>query len=542
MRESLSDPAERNGERCCISSDAEGRILTTSFPVFSHPISTRPVPGFFYHLDPHYSDNTGTAIAQVGRAISPVSPSQKAENSRWHNWLGPPSSPISSGIAVEGSKESLEHRASPGVSEIPRLRHEFAQSLPSVSSFLPRGSDRMVPKESQDINKLLSSSDTSQILSRYEGLVSRLRRLEEFDTPEPSNPPTEHAVKVLAEHPSTNSSEAHGEPTSSLNSGHIPNKGSAPIGPEYAGHSSEPASIIQLVQPETISAESSSSKSADGAQEACPTSDGTNPEAWKIFVFGDEGSEEVRRAAFQEANRAAIRSLKASDPPASSDDEPSSDGMSNAATVGTFYTRCEDGTPDSANAPSPTEATGSVDATYDPSLAETGSESVMDISDNAAQAPSVEVNAGNSSDSEAEVVVDSSKAGLPRSTEETGSTSSDSYAVSPTMTTSLAVAPPLSNVQSSETAPSGEQFRFVQPKLFVGSRSNLQQSTPVAEPRVGISLKRRRRGRPKKRANDGRANIRALPNYSSDPIEEFEEEARVSERLPPLLFPALELS
>lgn len=47
----------------------------------------------------------------------------------------------------------------------------------------------------------------------------------------------------------------------------------------------------------------------------------------------------------------------------------------------------------------------------------------------------------------------------------------------------------------------------------------------------------------KKRANDGRADIRGLPNYSSDPIEEFEEERTVREtRAPKSLFPALELS
>jgi hypothetical protein len=58
---------------------------------------------------------------------------------------------------------------------------------------------------------------------------------------------------------------------------------------------------------------------------------------------------------------------------------------------------------------------------------------------------------------------------------------------------------------------------------------------------VGISITRRRRGRPRRRANDGRADIRALPNYSSDPIEEFgdDERAQVREHG---LFPALELA
>ncbi|KAK4167978.1 hypothetical protein QBC43DRAFT_331154 [Cladorrhinum sp. PSN259] len=66
---------------------------------------------------------------------------------------------------------------------------------------------------------------------------------------------------------------------------------------------------------------------------------------------------------------------------------------------------------------------------------------------------------------------------------------------------------------------SAEQFRFAPPKLFVGSRSNTQ-------PQHGATFtieRQRGRGRQKKRALDGRANIRALPNYTSDPIEDFDE-------------------
>src|ERR1044071_1252927 len=62
--------------------------------------------------------------------------------------------------------------------------------------------------------------------------------------------------------------------------------------------------------------------------------------------------------------------------------------------------------------------------------------------------------------------------------------------------------PPLQPQTGAWEAP-GDSFRFVIPKLFVGSRLQPQQTTA---PRVTLSLKKR--GRQRKRAQDGRANIR----------------------------------
>ncbi|KAK4226529.1 hypothetical protein QBC38DRAFT_228014 [Podospora fimiseda] len=66
----------------------------------------------------------------------------------------------------------------------------------------------------------------------------------------------------------------------------------------------------------------------------------------------------------------------------------------------------------------------------------------------------------------------------------------------------------------------GDQFRFAPPKLFVGNRSNTQSQH---RPTPNIGGKRGRGRWAKQRATDGRADIRALPNYTSDPIEDFEE-------------------
>jgi len=87
--------------------------------------------------------------------------------------------------------------------------------------------------------------------------------------------------------------------------------------------------------------------------------------------------------------------------------------------------------------------------------------------------------------------------------------------------------------QSRGTGTTGEQFRFAPPKLFVGSRSSNQHQRNINI----IHATKKGRGRPKKRATDGRANIRTLPNYTSDPIEEFEEVEHSTQSLfPPLEF------
>ncbi|KAK3944098.1 hypothetical protein QBC46DRAFT_375338, partial [Diplogelasinospora grovesii] len=115
-----------------------------------------------------------------------------------------------------------------------------------------------------------------------------------------------------------------------------------------------------------------------------------------------------------------------------------------------------------------------------------------------------------------------------------------------TVSSEIAADPPSLAVKSARsevgvTEP-GEHFRFAPPKLFVGKRSSQTSSRRPIEAIAPVSLTRpgrgsTRRGRPKKRARDGRADIRALPNYNSDPIEDIQEE----DDHPSSIFGALEL-
>ncbi|KAK4138779.1 hypothetical protein BT67DRAFT_438090 [Trichocladium antarcticum] len=568
MREPPSDQSERDDERCCISSDAKGRTLVTSFPQLIHSVSARPIPERFYRFDEFDSDNTGSAFAQVGRAPSPVPSSQKAENGKWRNWLEQPSSVISSQAAVEGSRVSVDHRVSPGVSEIRRPHQRLPskedlapsadvgvgpedsdvhqpernphQSRPSMEDHVPWTSNGMVPGETRDLSTLLGSSGSSEILSRYEEFLSRLRQFEQFDAPTVRPLTTEHPTEGDAEASMvTQGSEAHEMDMAQVNSADLYKESNVPTeGVETRDHETA-ASDVQIRHPKSISRDRSSPLSPSAAQQAPTESEGIDSdEAWKAFVFGDEDSDEVGNAVLEEARQDAARKMPPSDSSAAYlRDSPGSEPHSNIATVGTLYANEDGETSDCTETGPPTDA--SAQATCGRSSIGPGSGPTLNGSGASAEAPSVEVNAGTSTAPGAESNPDSSDDSGPRSVEIVDSSTPGSYTGPPSVPTSMAVVGARSDVGVSEPGTSGEQFRFVPPKLFVGSRSNdMAQFKRGTESGVGISLTRRRRGRPKRRANDGRADIRALPNYSSDPIEEVEDETRPLKSR----FPALELA
>jgi hypothetical protein len=97
-------------------------------------------------------------------------------------------------------------------------------------------------------------------------------------------------------------------------------------------------------------------------------------------------------------------------------------------------------------------------------------------------------------------------------------------------------------VTSSDVA--NENFRFAPPTLFVGKLSEALSSERRATAVKPVNMLRPKRGRPKKKAHDGRASIRSIPAFHDDPIEDFEElrEGRAGKqgRVGPSLFGALD--
>lgn len=86
----------------------------------------------------------------------------------------------------------------------------------------------------------------------------------------------------------------------------------------------------------------------------------------------------------------------------------------------------------------------------------------------------------------------------------------------------------------------GKSFRFARPKLFVGK---LSKPPEPDRPRAisPVTMSKKKRSRPKKRIHDGRANIKSIPVYNGDPIEEFDEaDFGIQTRAEQSLFGALE--
>lgn len=90
-----------------------------------------------------------------------------------------------------------------------------------------------------------------------------------------------------------------------------------------------------------------------------------------------------------------------------------------------------------------------------------------------------------------------------------------------------------------ENVSAKENFVFAPPKLFVGK---LSESVPSDRPVVAVNpvtLTKPKRGGPKKKALDGRANIKSIPVYHDDPIEDYDE-LGAQGRVVPSLFKALD--
>ncbi|KAK4245855.1 hypothetical protein C7999DRAFT_15990 [Corynascus novoguineensis] len=472
-------------QQCCISSDAEGRTWI-SFPDLSHPVSVRPVPESFYHLDNVGSEDNGTATAQVGRAEILIPPSQKVENNKWFKWVCQPTSPVSSRVTVEGSRVSLGHHVSRRVSESrPPGQLQFPSSN-LRTGFTSGSSNQISPKGFRDTSKLLNSGDSSEILNQYENLIARLRQFEQ-------NCAATREVEVFnLDKPNDN------------------------LGAQ-----------LPLVE------------------QTYADSDASDPEeAWKAFVFGDDYNDKVSKAPSQEAKQEAVRGLQPFPSQLSPDKNQKSDENSNVATVGTFYTNLENEAYENTEPHPVTEVSSNLVATYAPSPRGARSKVLVRTSNDFGRTSSIGAVAGISTVLGNDSVVDFWEKNGPLPILWPDARTSGSHAVAPSVTTSMAVAPAVSNTEPSETSTMTDHFRFSQPKLFVGSRSKQAQPKHVTEPNPGITLTKRRRGRPRRRTNDGRADIRALPNYTGDPIEDFEDKGRVHENEKALrsLFPMLELA
>ena len=465
----------------------------TSVPRIFHPVPVRAITGHLLlssgTLD---TANISSHIAQVGRAISPIPPSQKAENSVWKVWLEESSSSPGAQPNHEPHEPVARPRISPGVSERHEIRYEEysspAQALRACENDITLSETR-----------LPSADAHSDMLGHYDEPVDKIGHWVQ--------PPNQKRLSVLLE---TSSNDL--EKTT-----------------KHGDRRTRAVSNRQV---------SSFGEPARGIHQGDPN------DAWKTFVFGDDNSEGVEREAFTEARHDAAQKIRPynenSLPPIGDDDHSGHD--SNIAVAGTSS---------SANAelPQPYERRFVIEpSVQSPRKINGPSSTSSDSNSTSAEERVVIPHYTPPARSQSSVAVEplgvttSTISDEPETTENMPTALSDaplaSTSVAASVTTSAHASLVVEPAQSQFGAVDmGEQFRFAPPKPFVGRHSVPSQNDRPSAAIAPVTLERRR-GRPRKRARDGRADIRALPNYGGDPIEDIEDDDNAP---PPSLFGSLDV-
>lgn len=465
--------------------------IVTSVPNISHPVPRRAIPGHLLlssgTLD---SAHIASHVAQVGRLISPVPPSQKAENSVWKAWLEESSSAPGAQTNSEPHEPVAQPRISPGVSE--RHQSRYDRYLPPAQARRARDSRITLPEA-----PLSGPDERSNVLIQFDKPVNNFGH---------STPFPDQTFAVLLETPSN-----HAERT--MNNG---DWRQATISDQPVSAPREPTSGLHQLDP---------------------------IDAWKTFVFGDENSEEVERDAFSEARHDAASKIRPCDENSllSIGDEHHSGHDSNIAMAGTSSSanvellkssgedfavenatqtrKVHEPAPMSSQPISAPAEDRVLDSWYAPLANSQSSVAVEALCDDTSPI-------NNESKT-----IENKKVAM---SDAFGESTSVAASVTTTVDASLVVEPAKSRIGAPD---SEEQFRFAPPRPFVGKRSiPARNDRPSAA--IAPVTRQRKGGRPRKRARDGRADIRALPNYSGDPIEEIGNE---EDAPPPSLFGSLDV-
>lgn len=466
--------------------------IVTSVPSIFHPVPIRAIPGHLL-LSSGTSDSANRAshVAQVGQTISPVPPSQKAENSIWRAWLENSSSAPGPQTNPEPHELIAQPRISPGVSE----RHEMRYGGYSP----PAQALRSCENDSTLLEARLPSANAhAVVLGQHHRLADKIGH---------SALPNQRSLSIMVETPSNTVGKAMRNRDRPISAVSVPPVPAAGEGTRELHH-------------------------------------GDPIDAWKTFVFGDDDSEEVERDALSEASHDAAQKIRPYDEnslPSIGDDDHSGHDSNNAVA----------GTSSSANAELPqpyggyfviepsTESPRKINEPSSPS-----SQRTSDSAEERVVTPRYTPLANSQSSVAVELLgVDTGAVSdEPGPTESTTNNMSDapgkSISVAASATTSTDASLVVEPAQSQSGAPNpGEQFRFAPPRPFVGKHSIQPHNDRPSVAIAPVTLKRKR-GRKRKRALDGRADIRALPNYSGDPIEDIEDD---DDAPPPSLFGSLDV-
>lgn len=453
------------------------------------------------------SQMANSTMAQVGCQDSVVSPSKVRENQHWKQWVG-----LSSSDDVDrGNSMPQRYEISPGISE--RYRHAPAREPAARDeiNLVPRIWGLVLSDRSPTSTSLTRTTHDPMLedgqgrdgLSEVNVTGRKGRGLTSATACVPENPTekgmhsvkgTQATVEVDGIHYVAAPESQHTFATTST---------SEDLVAKFSVNTSGVKSSLLTQQVGVIS-------SSDAGPSACtihkravgtaaPKEDAN--EVWKRFVFADD-SDDGAQEAFIEAKYDAARTLCPSDAaPTTREETDSLESGRDFETVATRGTEGSDSVSELPNDPmSPMETAASHRAT----VWSSSTSHILDLSSEAAVhtvliPPSAQSVQMSQLDEESTLLLQE--------------TAGSNWTVEQAEVTSMTVEP----ANSETTRCTKESFRFAPPKLFIGKHA---ESNDTASSRPVVGKQRNYRGRRKRRARDGRTDIRRVPDYKDDPIED----------------------
>ncbi|KAK2015180.1 hypothetical protein LZ32DRAFT_164730 [Colletotrichum eremochloae] len=467
------------------------------------------------------SDAFGSTIAEVGyNPLAAVASSEMSENERWHGMFASSGDRAEIPDNIDYNRITAAEDVSPGVSNFP------VPSCPPTQRLSPEGPQINSPSNLQEPptdNNIVQvglrryhhgPSDDDDGRNSLEDTVSVIR----FSSPrEPTNislssdklalsdlngnisyiqgmtrmtEDVENMIDTIIQSPSLSmTSDSSVKQTLGHNERDECNSGKTE-------RLENPSLVLQSQEIDT----------GRGTSVPEPTPIGADVE-WIKFIFGD-GDDEVQEIAFQEARKEAARDLRPSSGSANSCCQtPESPSVNHdTATAATYATSSRSSEKDIISPSHSTSSSGfkldhiSMRAFKDCTGTPLETYNHVDTHTDMAESIIVEV---------AEPITQGARSGYHMT----------NMPSTPALDSASTVAQP---PESEVGEVSGQSFQFARPKTFIGRLATSQDAGPILplsihnEPSKSGRSKRRSR---KKKAKDGRADIRRVPDHDGDPID-----------------------
>lgn len=455
------------------SNASQTPLLTTS-PLLFHPVPTRPALIQLLHRQSADSHNAESTFAHIGAERPAIPPSQAEENDVWRDFVaGPDEIFISNGMGTSDDlKENAQRPISSGACQLgTSTRLQDMSKANAAFSSAVEGSGETFPDSDQTTLDAVDESHSKP----------------DFHLRQPSESPR-------------SDSDLRKGPNVTVESSDEVSLLATPSSPKLLPDVVDEVTTLGMDQPESIG-------SAEKELHVGSIQEDEN-NMWKKFVFG-ESSEDLEMA-LEETRTETVRSLR---PPlpftsASSCEESQNDVITSSANSD-FIGRGDLARP-LRDTTQHTFTTGTASHAATAGTSSTDSEAIRQSMDTC-------------------VRTDQATRGSSGSSSAIGNGTGRRLFHSELMTPSVfeAGTGPATNdpERLGKLVEADEGSRFSRPKLFIGKKMGQvdeQRRIALSVPQIRGATQARRRQR---RANDGRANIRKLPNYGSDPIEEFERDA-----------------